>query len=188
MRDGYSRTDPMFTGWRQGQRFDPADWDSWWRPWLDIVVAARSRGVIIRRARIVSEPVSEYIRWEYDITFTNVEAGEDVRWLPRRRASDLLLPGNDFWVFDDRVVLWNHFTGEGEVSPEGWEMTGGSGPGQGMCGRVRVGVGPGGAARRLPPCLTKPRCKTALWSPRLRCSRPGSRSLTACGRSGSTLD
>ena len=123
MRDGYSRTDPMFTGWRQGRRYDPADWDSWWRPWLDIVVAARSRGVMIRRARIVSEPVSEYIRFEYDITFTNVEAGEDIRWLPRRRASDLLLPGNDFWVFDDRLVLWNHFTGEGEVSPEGWEIT-----------------------------------------------------------------
>ena len=87
------------------------------------MVAARSRGVIIRRARIVSEPISEYIRWEYGITFTNVEAGEDIRWLPRRRASDLLLPGNDFWVFDDRVVLWNHFTGEGEVSPEGWEIT-----------------------------------------------------------------
>jgi len=123
MHDGYSRTDPMFTGWQRGQRFDPADWDSWWRPWLDIVVAARSHGVIIRRARIVSEPVSEYIRWEYDITFTNVKAGEDVRWLPRRRASDLLLPGNDFWVFDDRLVLWNHFTGEGEVAPEGREVT-----------------------------------------------------------------
>jgi hypothetical protein len=92
MRDGYSRTDPKFTGWRHGQRYDPADWDSWWRPWLDIVVAARRRGVIIRRARIVSEPVSEYIRFEHDITFTNVEAGEDIRWLPRRRASDLLLP------------------------------------------------------------------------------------------------
>src|SRR5204863_106262 len=52
-----------------------------------------------------------------------IQAGEDIRWLPRRRASDLLLPGNDFWVFDDRLVLWNHFTGEGEVSPEGWEMT-----------------------------------------------------------------
>jgi hypothetical protein len=30
------------------------------------------------RARIVSEPVSEYIRWEYDITLTNVESGEAV--------------------------------------------------------------------------------------------------------------
>ena len=123
MRDGYSRTDPMFADWRQGQRHDRADWDAWWRPWVDFVVAARSRGVIIRRARIVSEPVSEYIRWEREITSANVKAGEEVRWLPRRRASDLLLPGNDFWVFDDRVVLWNHFTGEGEVSPEGWEVT-----------------------------------------------------------------
>ena len=35
----------------------------------------------------------------------------------------LLLPGNDFWVFDDRLVLWNYFTGEGEVAPEGREVT-----------------------------------------------------------------
>ncbi len=62
------------------------------------MVAARRRGVIIRRTRIVSEPVSEYIRWEHEITSANAEAGEDVRWLPPRRASDLLLPGNDFWV------------------------------------------------------------------------------------------
>jgi Family of unknown function (DUF6879) len=123
MRDGYNCADPMFADWRQGQRHDATDWEAWWRPWTGIVVAARSRGVIIRRARIVSEPVSEYIRWEHEITSANVEAGEDVRWLPRRRASDLLLPGNDFWVFDDRVVLWTHFTGEGEISPEGWEVT-----------------------------------------------------------------
>jgi hypothetical protein len=123
MRDCYMRSDPMFITWHQGQRYDPADWDSWWRPWLDIVVAARGRGVSIRRSRIVSEPVSEYIRFEYDVTFTNVEAGEDIRWLPRRRTSDLLLPGNDFWVFDDRLVLWNHFTGEGEFAPEGREAT-----------------------------------------------------------------
>ena len=90
----------------------------------------------IRRARIVSEPVSEYIRFEYDITFTNVEAGEDVRWLPRRRASDLLLPGNDFWVFDDRLVLWNHFTGEGEVPPEGRETDRGPRPGQDVRGGI----------------------------------------------------
>jgi hypothetical protein len=123
MRDGYSRADPMFADWRQGRHHGPSDWQAWWRPWTDVVIAARSRGVIIRRARIVSEPLSEYIRWEHEITSANVEAGEDIRWLPRRRASDLLLPGNDFWVFDDRVVLWTHFTGEGEIPPEGWEVT-----------------------------------------------------------------
>jgi hypothetical protein len=123
MRDCYMRSDPLFTTWQRGFRYDPADRESWWHPWNDVVVAARNRGVKIRRARIVSEPVSEYIRFEYDLTFPNVLTGEEVRWLPRRRASDLLLPGNDFWVFDDRLVLWNYFTGEGEVAPEGREAT-----------------------------------------------------------------
>ncbi|WP_348532870.1 DUF6879 family protein [Kitasatospora sp. MAP5-34] len=46
-------------------------------------------------------------------------AGEDVRWLPRRCATDLVLPGNDFWVFDDRLLLVNHFDGDGEpTEPE----------------------------------------------------------------------
>ena len=37
-----------------------------------------------------------------------------MRWLPRRRASDLCLPGNDFWVFDDRLVRFGYFAGDGE--------------------------------------------------------------------------
>ena len=123
MRDGYMRSDPLFIDWQNGHRDDPADRASWWRPWLEDMAQSRARGVRIRRARIVSEPVSKYIRFEHDITFTNVAAGEEVRWLPRRRASLLALPGNDFWVFDHRFVLWNHFTGEGEVAPEGKEIT-----------------------------------------------------------------
>ncbi|WP_432277652.1 DUF6879 family protein [Kitasatospora brasiliensis] len=35
-------------------------------------------------------------------------------WLPRRQASDIALPGNDFWLFDDQLVRFNHFTGDGE--------------------------------------------------------------------------
>jgi uncharacterized protein DUF6879 len=123
MRDQYMRSDPMFTTWQSGFRYDHADRCSWWHPWHQLVADASARGAAVRRARIVSEPVSEYIRFEYDVTFMNVMAGELVRWLPRRRASDLALPGNDFWVFDDQVVLWNHFTGEGEVSPQGREVT-----------------------------------------------------------------
>jgi hypothetical protein len=79
------------------------------------------RGVTVRRARIVSEPVSDYIRSEHHVTAGNVVAGEQVRWLPRRRASDLALPGNDFWLFDDSLVVFLHFTGEGDLSPEGDE-------------------------------------------------------------------
>jgi hypothetical protein len=28
-------------------------------------------------------------------------------------AAGLLVPAEDFWVFDGQVVLWNHFAGDG---------------------------------------------------------------------------
>jgi hypothetical protein len=97
---------------KAGETLDPAER---WADWLGLVTAATSRGVEVRRARIVSTPVSEYIRFEYDVTDgLNIAAGEDVRWLPRRNATDLALPGNDFWLFDSSLVLVNHFDGEGE--------------------------------------------------------------------------
>ncbi|MFE0457822.1 DUF6879 family protein [Kitasatospora sp. NPDC058965] len=114
MRDGYMQDDPGLLAWRSGRRLDPENRQSWWRPWLDVIAEATSRGVVIRRARIVSEPVSEYIRYEYDVTFPNVAAGEQVRWLPRRKASSLSLPGNDFWLFDSKLVRWGHFSGDGD--------------------------------------------------------------------------
>jgi hypothetical protein len=114
MRDGYMVDDPKFVAWKAGERLDPADRTSWWRPWLVLIAETVGRGVVVRRARLVSEPVSEYIRFEYDLTFTNVAAGEQVRWLPRRRATDLAVPGNDFWLIDDEAVLVNHFSGEGD--------------------------------------------------------------------------
>jgi hypothetical protein len=115
MRDSYAvdyETGP-FAEWRAGFRHDPAAPESWWRPWLDLIQETVGRGVVVRRARIVSEPVSEYTRFLYDGTFTNIAAGELVRWLPRRRASDIALPGNDFWLIDGRLIRWNHFTGDG---------------------------------------------------------------------------
>ncbi|MFB7900499.1 DUF6879 family protein, partial [Streptomyces xiamenensis] len=91
---------------------DPAR--SFWPGWLPLVRDAVGRGVVMRRARIVSEPVTDYIRYEHAITPLNLAAGEDVRWLPRRQASDIALPGNDFWLLDDRLVQFNIFTGAGD--------------------------------------------------------------------------
>jgi hypothetical protein len=113
MRDGYTPNDPDWLDWQAGNRFDPAEREGW-SDWFDLIAAAVARGVIVRRARIVSEPVSAYILFEYDVTAGhNVAAGEQVRWLPRRQAPDLAVPVSDFWVFDDRVMVWNHFAGDG---------------------------------------------------------------------------
>ncbi|MFD7284052.1 DUF6879 family protein [Streptomyces sp. NPDC059862] len=115
MRDQYGVSDESdaFNAWlRTGQRdTDPTSEN--WAPWVDLISSAVTRGVVVRRARIVSEPVTDYIRWEHAGAVVNVHAGEQVRWLPRRRASDIALPGNDFWLFDDRLIRWNHFTGDG---------------------------------------------------------------------------
>ncbi|MFF7728594.1 DUF6879 family protein [Streptomyces sp. NPDC008001] len=122
MRDGYMRSDPRFIAWQNGVRDDPADRDPAQRPWLSLVAELVGRGVQVRRARIVSEPVSDYIRFERHLTPANVAAGEEVRWLPRRRASGLALPGNDYWVIDGRTVVFHHFDGNGELAPQDEEI------------------------------------------------------------------
>ncbi|GAA4677425.1 hypothetical protein GCM10023324_33930 [Streptomyces youssoufiensis] len=118
MRDAYMPSDPMFIAWQKDRSIDHAA-DPEWQPWLDFVSEVVGRGVEVRRARIVSEPVSEYIRFEHAVTDMNVRAGEQVRWLARRRATDLALPGNDFWLFDEETLLVNHFDGDGEWQSEG---------------------------------------------------------------------
>jgi hypothetical protein len=111
MRDTYTPDDPDWRDWREGRRFNPADR---YREWFDLIRETTARGVEVRRARIVSEPVTDYIRFEYDVTAElNVAAGEQVRWLPRRRSADLLVPGNELWVFDESVVVFNHFDDPG---------------------------------------------------------------------------
>jgi Family of unknown function (DUF6879) len=89
--------------------------------WIGLVSDAVGRGVKMRRARIVSEPFSDYIRWEHMITDVNVKAGEDVRWLPRRKASGIMLPYSDFWMFDQGLVAFNFNDGNGAHVP-GYEF------------------------------------------------------------------
>ncbi|MFQ6144982.1 DUF6879 family protein [Streptomyces seoulensis] len=110
---GVPEEDEDFAAWRSGREYDLGDRSSWWNGFHDSVADAVSRGVTIRRARIVSEPVSEYIRYEHSCTPQNLAAGEKVRWLPRRLASDLLIPGNDFWLFDNDLIRYGLFSGDG---------------------------------------------------------------------------
>lgn len=112
MRDAYMLDDPTFKAWQAGDGGQAALKD--YAPWGDVVRTAVARGVVMRRARLVSEPISDYIRFEYDITEAlNVAAGEQVRWLARRSATDISVVPVDFWVFDDSVALFNHFAGDG---------------------------------------------------------------------------
>jgi len=115
MRDAYTPSDPDYLAWLAGKPvssvLESPDHEWWHR----LVRTHVKRGVVFRRARIVSEPLADFIRYEYESTpLLNIPAGEHERWLPRRRASDLCVPGNDFWAFDGRLVLFVHFAGDGE--------------------------------------------------------------------------
>jgi hypothetical protein len=112
MRDAYTPSDPEFLDWKAG-RPGPVPAST---AWYGLIREHTTRGVRFRRARIVSEPVSDYIRFEHETADgLNIAAGEDIRWLPRRRASRLCLPGNDFWLFDDKLIRFHHFSGDGEI-------------------------------------------------------------------------
>jgi hypothetical protein len=78
MRDSYDQTEQGFADWQATGDTSTYDWGDH----LDIVRAAVACGVTFRRVRVVSEPLSEYMRWEHACTGTNVQAGADVRWLP----------------------------------------------------------------------------------------------------------
>jgi hypothetical protein len=115
MRDAYTPSDPEYIAWRAGKPISAIMESPGRNAWYNLVQSNVARGVRFRRARIASEPLGDFIRFEFEMTsILNVPAGEQVRWLPRRRASDLCLPGNDFWVFDERLVRFAHFAGDGE--------------------------------------------------------------------------
>jgi hypothetical protein len=115
MRDAYGVASEAedFARWKSTGERDMDPGSPYWGPWVELIRRTVARGVTVRRARIVSEPVSDYIRYEHAGTPVNLQAGEQVRWLARRRASDIALPGNDFWLVDGHLIRWNHFTGDG---------------------------------------------------------------------------
>ena len=116
MRDTYEAIDPDWFDWQRGERFDPA---VRWSGWFDLVRRKVARGVSIRRARIITARMTDYIRYEHDVTAAhNIAAGEEVRWLYRRSALGLLVPLTDFWVVDDAVLVLNHFDSTGAMTEE----------------------------------------------------------------------
>ncbi len=113
MRDSYGTAAeiPHLAKWEAGE---PDDTD-WLQPWFGTVRAGVQAGKAFRRARIVSEPISDYQKWVLKDSHLFVGAGEDIRWVPRNRVSTVALPGNDFWLFDDRVVVFLIFAASGLV-------------------------------------------------------------------------
>ncbi|MFD9569759.1 DUF6879 family protein [Streptomyces sp. NPDC059982] len=116
LRDEYGSPteDSAYTRWQRGEPDDYA----WLGPWKKLMQRVTGEGKSVRRVRVVSEPHSRYVGWEHSLTAMNIEVGEDIRWLPRHLVPEGVtypLGGNDWWLYDDRLLAVGHFDDEGRV-------------------------------------------------------------------------
>ncbi|MBF6340872.1 hypothetical protein IU450_34030 [Nocardia abscessus] len=112
-RDDYltENEEPSLAAFREDETTDPGG--EWFTGWQEQVTAAVARGVVMQRARIVSEPHTLYTRYLLALTRHNVAAGEDVRYLPRRDADPADAAADDFWLIDDDLVAYSLFDERG---------------------------------------------------------------------------
>jgi hypothetical protein len=116
LRDDYGSPveDTPYARWQRGEPDDYA----WLDPWMSLMQAVTSKGRSVRRVRVITEPHSQYVTWEHSLTRLNIAAGEDIRWLPRHSLSASVsfpVGGNDWWLFDDRLLAVGHFDDDGRV-------------------------------------------------------------------------
>lgn len=104
---------PYMAKWAAGEPDDLG----WLQGWCGSLREHTAAGRSVRRARVVSEPLSDYQRWSHSIAHPMVEAGEDIRWIPRHLLTApgtvVMLPANDFYVFDGRLAVFLTYAGSG---------------------------------------------------------------------------
>ncbi|PRX44707.1 hypothetical protein B0I33_111221 [Prauserella shujinwangii] len=101
----YAVDEAKLQRWRDGL---PPDLEAK-RPWLDFIRDLTATGKSWQRVRMLTEPLTEYLRWLIEQTQVNIDAGEDIRWIPQRQAVELGMPGYDFYLFDDELVAIMRF-------------------------------------------------------------------------------
>lgn len=86
--------------------------------WLANVRRATTEGRQFQRVRALTDPLTDYLRFEMAAAPANAEAGEDIRVLTADDTRRLGLPEHDFWLFDDAVVAIMHFDEQGMIAAE----------------------------------------------------------------------
>lgn len=89
--------------------------DPWHTEYLVLVRGNVAVGKGMSRVHVITEPVSEYVRFELEWGYeANVDAGERIGIMPTTESawpSDI--PHEDFWLFDDRIVVRMVYNGDG---------------------------------------------------------------------------
>jgi hypothetical protein len=74
-------------------------------PWPPLVHRATQAGKTMQRVRMVEHPLSDYLRFELSLFPRSAEAGEDIRIASLDDHPELEACQEDFWLFDDEVVV-----------------------------------------------------------------------------------
>ncbi|MFI0409103.1 DUF6879 family protein [Actinomadura sp. 3N508] len=115
LRDHYEVDAELLVAWRAGETEKLA---ASYESWRGVIEAETAKGWTFRRVRVVSEPLSDYQRMAVEWSGSAVDAGEELRWLPRRLVSAVALPGNDCFVIDGQGVIFNVLDADGSYCLE----------------------------------------------------------------------
>ncbi|MFJ6723382.1 DUF6879 family protein [Streptomyces sp. NPDC091281] len=101
-RQGYAsdRNSPLWQRFLDGHDVTSEPPNAWRRN----VTEQTSAGKTFARVRLVDEPFTQGQRFLLARAVTNVDAGEDIRYLTRAQTRQLRLPDYDFWLFDSRLL------------------------------------------------------------------------------------
>ena len=85
--------------------------------WHQTIRCHLAAGKTMQRAKIVRRPFTEYTRYLFDWAIPgNVDAGEDYRIVDLTETENPGLPEQDFWFFDDSVVVLMNYRPDGTQS------------------------------------------------------------------------
>lgn len=90
----------------------------WMAEFFDWTRAATGQGKRFQRVRVLTDPLTDYLRFQLSFTADAVAAGDDIRVLEPRVAAVLKLPAEDFWLFDDARVAAISFGDTGVTGAE----------------------------------------------------------------------
>jgi hypothetical protein len=110
---GNSGEDPALDAFRAGQ---PHLVTPGKREWTALVRDRVHGGCAMQRVHVVTEPASEYLRFELTWGYgPNAEAGEEIRIIPLRQdeAWPRDVPCHDFWLFDSCDLYDIHYEPDG---------------------------------------------------------------------------
>ncbi|HEY3504049.1 MAG TPA: hypothetical protein VGN37_14855 [Actinocatenispora sp.] len=101
--------DEALREFRAGKRL-PQDFRS---GWTDRIREHNAAGRTIGRVHVLTRPLSEYLRFEFDYYRAHGRAGEDIRILDVTDRESPLAGVGDFWLFDDAIVVRMNYRPDG---------------------------------------------------------------------------